>query len=127
MHLSSETVRSNTVRRPHLRVVPLAQIDKRTRFGRRVSELASDFTEALGGRVGVSRVLATKIADAAQLKAIAEQVRADYLGGNKVTLGHLIRVERRADNAVNALGIVEPEKPTGVKAYLGAKQQVAAG
>lgn len=119
LHINDAAV----IRRPHLRVVPLVKLDKRTRFGRRVGELVADFTDGLGGPAGITAVLTTKIADAAMLKAIAEDARADYLAkhsaGCKVTLAHLIRVERRAAAAVKALDIVEKTKPTGVAAYLG--------
>ena len=87
--------------------MPLVKLDRRTRLGRRVGELSAHFTKALGGPSAISPLLATKIADAAQLKAIAERARADYLGGRKVSLGHVVRIERRADNAVKALHLPE--------------------
>src|SRR5580658_7152217 len=103
MHLASHTDsprRKPPLSRPRTSVVPLARPDTRTRFGRRWKQLVADFTDALRGQGTINAVLAMKVQDAAMLKAIAERARADYLEGRKITLGHLIRVERRADNAV---------------------------
>jgi hypothetical protein len=111
MHLALHMNDASVIRRPRLRVMPLVRLDKRTRFGRRVGELVADFSEASDT---VSALQATRITNAAQLQAIAERARAEYLAASgKVTLGHLIRVERRADNAVKALGIREPAQSHG--------------
>jgi hypothetical protein len=122
MHLASQMSEPLAIRRPRLRVVSLVQLDKRTRIGRRVGELVANFTEALSGQGAISRVLAMKVADAATLKAIAERARDDHLAGRNVSLAHLMRVERRADNAVKVLGMKEPEKAVGVKAYLASQK-----
>jgi hypothetical protein len=81
-------------------------IDGRTRTARRIRELAASFLAALGS--GLSPELGERCERAAQLVALAEDVRRKALTGRSVSLDDVIRVENAADRARRALGL-----PTG--------------
>jgi hypothetical protein len=85
------------------RRLTLTKIDKRGRFGRRVSELTSMFTDAVGGELTPMRRL--KVERAAQMVAIAEMSRGGFMrdGGGK--LEDVLLCERRAASACRAIGI----------------------
>jgi hypothetical protein len=87
------------------RRLTLTKIDKRGRLGKRVAELTAMFASAAGGEVTPMRRL--KVEKAAQLTAIAELARGDFMRDGKGTLDDLVRLERKADQAVRALGIDE--------------------
>ena len=55
-----------------------------------------------------------RIEQAAQLQALAEKARGDYLRGEGGDLDEIIRAERRADQTVRSLGLSEakPRVPT---------------
>jgi hypothetical protein len=46
-----------------------------------------------------------KIEKAADLTAMAEQMRGDFMRDGKGTLDDIVRLERKADQAARALGI----------------------
>jgi hypothetical protein len=72
-------------------------------LGRRLRDLAEDFAQRLGGWEVLSDTLAAAVRKAAELTALAEQVRADALrNGNVDPLG-LVRLEGAANRAVRAL------------------------
>jgi hypothetical protein len=87
----------------------LTKVDRRNRVGRRIDELKSLFTAALADREP-NPMLAHKVGQAAELLAMAEKGRGDYLRGEHCQLDDVVRAERRAEAAVAALGIREPAK-----------------
>jgi hypothetical protein len=95
----------------------LTKIDKRLPLGKRIAELTSMFTAAVGGEPTPVRRLA--VDKAAQLTAIAEQARGAFMRDATGTLDDIVRLERKADQAVRALGIREA-KPKGEKSPLAA-------
>jgi hypothetical protein len=100
----------------------LTRVDKRSVAGQRIAELNELFTASLGDRP-LTPMLAMRIAEASELKALAEKARGDYLRGGFSDLDELVRLERRADQAVRSLGISEAkrEKPPTVLEYLEAR------
>jgi hypothetical protein len=82
----------------------LTKVDKRNRVGRRIEELAALFLAALADREQTP-MLAHKVRQAAELLAMAEKARGDYLRGEHCQLDDVVRAERRAEAAVAALGI----------------------
>jgi hypothetical protein len=92
----------------------LTGVDKRTALGKRIVELRALFLEALGGSDGLSPMKRLKVEQAAQLTALAELCRGDFMRDGAGTLDDLVRLERKADHALRALGIVEaaPKPPT---------------
>jgi hypothetical protein len=95
----------------------LTKIDKRLPLGKRIAELTSMFTAAVGGEPTPVRRLA--VDKAAQLTAIAEQARGAFMRDATGTLDDIVRLERKADQAVRALGIREA-KPKGEESPLAA-------
>jgi hypothetical protein len=93
------------------RRLTLTKIDRRGRLGKRVAELTAMFAAALGDEQTPMRKL--KVEKAAQLTALAELARGDFMRDAKGTLDDIVRLERKADQAVRSLGIVErpPETP----------------
>jgi hypothetical protein len=121
---------SATVAPKRDRRLTLTKIDKRGRLGKRVAELTAMFAAAVGGELTPMRKL--KVEKAAQLTALAELARGDFMRDAKGTLDDIVRLERKADQATRALGIVErpPETPKPwevLQAYLEARQQENAG
>jgi len=99
----------------------LVRLDGRTRVARRVAALRRVFGDAVGI---VTPVVAVRINDAAHLQAIAERSRERFLADDAgVSADDLVRLERKAEAAVKALGIgraVKPQGPT-LAEYLRAK------
>ncbi len=85
------------------RRLTLTKIDKRGRFGRRVAELQALFESAISGEISPMRRL--KVEKAAQLTAIAELARGDFMRNATGSLSDIILAERRAAAAARALGI----------------------
>jgi hypothetical protein len=54
-----------------------------------------------------------KIREAAELKAIAEKARGDWMRDGDGCLDDIVRIERKAELAVQSLNIVEDEAKTG--------------
>jgi hypothetical protein len=104
----------------------LTHVDKRTRLGRRIEELRRIFTEALGGGLSAAKLL--RLDAAAQLQAIAEVARGDFMRDAKGSLDDIVRAERKADQAVRALGIVEgrSNQQTAAQAVLAHAAEIAA-
>jgi hypothetical protein len=99
----------------------LTKVDRRNRVGRRIDELKALFLAALADREQTP-MLVHKVGQAAELLAMAEKGRGDYLRGEHCQLDDVVRAERRAEAAVAALGIREPVKKTPTLAeYLASK------
>ena len=100
------SVRSESDGRPKRdRRLTLTKIDRRGRLGRRVAELTALFAASISGEP--SPMMRLKIEKAAQLTAIAELARGDFMRDGKGTLDDIVRLERKADQAVRALGLDE--------------------
>ena len=95
----------------------LTMVDKRGRLGKRIAELGEVFSAAVSGEQTPMRKL--KVEKAAQLTAIAELARGAYMRDAQGTLDDIVRLERKADQAVRALGIREA-KPKGEESPLAA-------
>ena len=92
----------------------LTTVDRRTRIWKRIAELTALFTAAMGG-VEATPIRRMKIERAAQLTALAEIARGRFMRNGDGTLDDIVRLERKADGAVRALGIVENKpKPTSI-------------
>ena len=88
----------------------MTKIDKRLPLGKRIVELTAMFTAAVGELTPLRKL---KVEKAAQLTAIAELARGDFMRDGKGTLDDIVRLERKADQAVRALGLTEAKpKPT---------------
>jgi hypothetical protein len=93
----------------------LTKVDRRSQLGKRIVELTAMFTAAVGGELTPMRKLA--VDKAAQLTAIAEKARGDFMREGLGTLDDIVRLERKADQAVRALNVnpeakrKEPENP----------------
>jgi hypothetical protein len=95
------------------RRLTLTKIDRRGRLGKRIAELTAMFAAAVGGEQTPMRKL--KVEKAAELTALAELARGDFMRDGKGTLDDIVRLEREADQAVRSLGITERDpraKPT---------------
>ncbi len=77
--------------------------DMRSAIGRRVKDLIRTFRERLGAEAD-DPVLTLSITRAAELQALAEDMRARALRGEPVA-EHVVRLTRSADAAMRALGI----------------------
>ena len=104
--ISPSQVKQNAIGLPKRdRRLTLTKIDKRGRLGKRIAELTEMFAAAIG--VDLTPMCNLKVEKAAQLTAIAESARGDFMREGKGTLDDIVRLERKADQAVRALGIVE--------------------
>jgi hypothetical protein len=90
------------------RRLTLTKIDKRGRLGKRVAELTEMFTAAVGIELTVMRKM--KVDKAAQLTALTELARGDFMRDGKGTLDDIVRLERKADQAVRSLGLTETKR-----------------
>jgi len=88
------------------RAKKLTAVNRSSRIGKRIDELKALFTEALG-EDALTPMRRMRITEAAELKALAEKARGDYLRGEGGNLAEVVSAERRADQAVRGLGIVE--------------------
>jgi len=96
----------------------LTKIDGRGRVALRIAKLKALFATSLADRE-MTPWLDHKIGQAAELLAMAEKGRGDYLRGEHCQLDDVVRAERRAEAAVAALGIREA-KPKGEESPLAA-------
>jgi hypothetical protein len=87
------------------RRLTLTKIDRRGRLGKRVAELTGMFAAAVGGEQTPMRKL--KVEKAAQLTALAELARGDFMRDGKGTLDDIVRLERKSDQAVRSLGLTD--------------------
>jgi hypothetical protein len=96
----------------------LTKIDRRGRLGRRITELTDMFTAAVDEEPTPMRKM--KIQKAAELTAIAELARGDFMRDGQGSLDDIVRLERKADQAIRAAGISEakPVKPELVEPAL---------
>jgi hypothetical protein len=103
----------------------LTTVDKRSRVYRRIRELETLFlsTFEIAG-VALTPMRRMRIAEAAQLKALAEKARGDTLRGGAGSLDDVVRIERRADAAVRAIGLPSdaPRQPTLAEVLAGPRQ-----
>jgi hypothetical protein len=96
------------------RAIVLTRVDRRTALGKRIAELTAIYVAALGGIDAISPIKRLKVADAAQLRALAELARGEHLRAGSGVLDDIVRIERKASAAEKALGIAEkPDKPPG--------------
>jgi len=109
----------------------LTKTDRRGRLGKRIAELRAIFFAAALGEdaTDLSPMKRLMVAEAAELKALAELARGQFMRGTSVaSLDDVIRAERRADQAVRALGISEAKrKPSSPLAAHFARPAKAAG
>jgi hypothetical protein len=82
----------------------LTKVNRRSILGKRITELTALFVDAVKADE-LSPLLRLKIDEAAQLKALAELARGDYMRDRRGTLDDIVRLERRAEQAVAALGL----------------------
>jgi hypothetical protein len=101
-----------------VRRLTLTKVDKRGRLGKRIAELTAMFAAAVGGEQTPMRKL--KVEKAAQLTAIAELARGAYMRDAQGSLDDIVRLERKADQAVRALGMTEakPRAKLTIPEYL---------
>lgn len=102
------------------RRLTLTRVSRRTRMGKRIGELTALFASAFSA-ADMTPMRRERIAEAAQLKAMAEAERGAWMRGEaKCDLDELVRLERRAVAAVKALGISEAtlERKLSVPEYL---------
>jgi hypothetical protein len=100
------------------RRLTLTKIDRRGRLGKRVAELTAMFAAAVGGEQTPMRKL--KVERAAQLTALAEFARGDFMRDGKGTLDDIVRLERKSDQAVRSVGLTDakPRSKLTVPEYL---------
>jgi hypothetical protein len=111
--------KQNAVAAPkRVRRLTLTKVDKRGRLGKRIAELTAMFIAAVGGELTPMRKL--KVEKAAQLTAIAELARGDFMRDGKGTLDDIVRLERKADQALRALVPTEakPKAKLTIPEYL---------
>jgi hypothetical protein len=89
----------------------LTKIDRRGRLGKRITELTKLFTTAVDGVISPLRKM--RIQEAAQLKALAEQARGEFMRDGKGALEDIVPLERRAEQAVRAIGLNEAKRRPG--------------
>ena len=84
--------------------LPRGPFDRRTRIARRRDALVKTFTVQLAGEI--TPALALKVDAAAELVALAERYRGQFMSGaSNVPLDDLIRLERLASSSVRSLGL----------------------
>jgi hypothetical protein len=88
----------------------LAEIDGRSRIGRRIIDLSEDFAHQLGGWAALSPVMVANVRRAAELVALAEQARLNALREGIGNPEKLARLEGAAERSVRALGLDVPLK-----------------
>jgi hypothetical protein len=100
----------------------LTRIDRRTALGKRIDELVGAYSAVLGGPDRLSPIMWLKVRTAAELVAIAERARGEYMRDGTGQLSDICALERKADLAVKQLRIVEVSKPSqqSLAAYLAA-------
>lgn len=121
---------ADTVTKPRRsRAIVLTRVDRRTALGKRIAELTAIYTAAIGSDDALSEMKRLRIGEAAQLKALAERARGDYLRDGSGSLDDVVRIERKASAAEHSLGIVEPpprDKTPSLQEYLARKHGGAA-
>jgi len=110
------------------RVVPVVQIDGRTRLGRRLNEIMGVYVDALGGWEALSPLMRLRVTEAARLKALGEDAQQRYAEGHRIPLLAVTRAARLALSAERSLGIGQSDKHQGpsLASYLEGKKGGAA-
>jgi hypothetical protein len=102
---------------------PPKPFDKRTRLGRRRKALVALFSAQVGG--DVPPALAVRITAAAELLALSEHYRAQFLNGEApIPVDDLIRLERLAHATLRALHLDQrgaKQKQPSLSEYLAAR------
>jgi len=100
----------------------IARVDGRSKAAKRVKELAAGYIAQLGGGVADAATLAA-VQKAAELAAVAEELRGRALRGESVDLGEMVKVQGIADRAIRALDLDRKRAPAGptLAAYLAAR------
>jgi len=86
-------------------------IDGRSRLGRRVADLCEDFAQRLGGWASLSDTMIASIRRAAELNALAEEVRTHALNSGDIDPIGVVRLEGAAARATRALMLDRPREP----------------
>jgi hypothetical protein len=94
----------------------LTWVHPQSRLGRRIAELKDIYTAAVGGSDLLSPIKHLRIAEAAELKALAEKARGEFMRDGTGHLNQVVRAERRAVQAERALGVME--QSAGAKSIL---------
>jgi hypothetical protein len=89
----------------------IVRIDGRSKPAKRAKQLAAGFIARLGGG-DADIAMKAAVQKAAELAAVAEELRGRALRGESVDLGELVRVEGIADRALRAIGITPGKPPT---------------
>jgi len=89
------------------KILCIGDLDGRKRAVRRAKALARDLTAALNGKPAPHQIV--QINSAAELVAIAEQLRAAHLAGDSVLINDIVRAENAASRALRAIGLPENE------------------
>jgi hypothetical protein len=90
-----------------------ASIDGRSRLGRRVADLAADFAQRLGGWDTLSDTMVASIKRAAELGALAEEVRIRALESGDIDPLGVVRLEGAARRAEARLLLDVPRTEAG--------------
>jgi hypothetical protein len=107
----NDSLASSKVQRSRLKPKTLSHVSRRTRLGRRIAQLTAIYVAALGDEA-LSPIKRLKVDAAAQLMALAELARGDYMRDAKGSLDDVVRIERKASAAERALGIVDKPRET---------------
>ena len=101
----------------------LTKIDGRLPLGKRIKRLVSLFEAAFPAEA-LTPLKREQIATAAQLQAMAEEERGKWMRGEaQCDLDELVRLERRADQAVRKLDLEETRaRPPTIGEYLAARK-----
>jgi hypothetical protein len=86
-------------------------VDGRSRLGRRVADLADDFALRLGGWESCSDTMVASIKRAAELGALAEEVRTRALESGDIDPLGVVRLEGAARRAEAMLMLDVPREP----------------
>jgi len=105
--VESTFVASGNAKPRRSRAVVLTHVDRRLPLGKRIKALTKLYVAALGGEDALSPIKRLKVDEAAQLKAMAEKSRGDWMrdGEASPTLEDIVRLERKASAAERDLGI----------------------
>jgi hypothetical protein len=100
-----------TKRSPKARLMTVAHLDHRTRASKRACALAAELAR---GWDGITEGQRQDIDRAAAYTAIAEDLAARRLSGERISMDELLRAEGVARRAVRAIVAERPTKPRGL-------------
>jgi hypothetical protein len=97
------------------------RVDGRSKAAKRVKALAAGYTARLGG--GADAATLAAVQKAAELGALAEELRGKALRGEGAALSEVLKLEGVADRAVRALGLDRKRTPVArtLASYLAAR------